>query len=413
MKLRVILLTTLLAAVLGWFAYEQQQGRTQDAEQWFLDFLLANGQETFAKAAPAESPDVVLVEFLEKDKAEYSAWPPAPLDFLMVLKRLVEHEPQVVAVVDPLRWEQAQTEFVTQLRNALVPFPSVVMGFHLASEGSDMNQEQSKFAADEMPVFPQAEGGRQGAPKFSRVTQIPDWSLRIVSQAGFSSISGITPPKDGVHFVADDGKRLVPSLAVQVITLFHHVPYVAQRLRFGTGARLSLGDQFVIPLGDDGTFALSDTQAVPSVNALELMTPDLGDDTSRAVQTMLGKGKVIVLGNGPRSSLHARAIASALAMPRIVRAPASVDWSFAAVAGLFCFWQLRCRRVKALATGLVALIAGLAICLLVFQSSLVWWPPSAALLLLATGTVFCFLWPAKKKPVAVAEVPPASAVPPA
>lgn len=403
MIMRASLLAILLAAALAWTAAEQQRGRLQVVEQQFLDFLVANGRESFTEATPEESSDVVLVDFQEKDKAEYSAWPPAPLDYLMVLKRLVEHEPKVVVVTDPLRWDQAQTEFITQLRTALVPFPTVVMGFHLASEGTGMSEEQTKFAAEEMPVLPGAEGPQQSVPRFSRVAGLSDWALRIVSQAGFSSLGGGRSSTSSIPFVASDGTRLVPSLAAQVVTLFHQMPYAEQRLRFGTGAHLSLGDRFVIPLEGDGTFVLLERPQVPSVNALELMTPDLGDDTSKAVQTMLGKGKVVVLGNGPESVLHARAIASALAMPHITRGSAGAIWAFAGAACLFGFWQLRFRRMKALLTGAAALMAGFMICLLVFQSALVWWPPFMALVAVAVSTVFCFIWPAKVPVVPVVE----------
>jgi hypothetical protein len=132
------------------------------------------------------------------------------------------------------------------------------------------------------------------------------------------------------------------------------------------------------------------------------MTPDLGDVQAKAVVETLGKGKVVVLGNRPDSMLQARAIATALAMPKVQRAPASSAWGIAAVAWLFCYWQLRHRRFKALIFGAIAMIAGLGACLLAFQSSLLWCSPLAGMLVLLTGTAFCFLWPAKRVPPAVA-----------
>lgn len=394
MKLRASILTVLLAATLGWFAFEQKRGRTHEPEQWFLDFLVANARETFSKSVPEESPDVVLVEFRETDKAEFSAWPPAPLDFIMVLKRLAEHEPAVVSIVEPLRWERADTEFVTQLRNALVPFPSVVLGFELAAEGAGMTEEQGDFSENEMPVLPSAEGDSRGIPSFVRIGMVPDWSLRIASQSGFSTLTGLKLPANVMPFVAHDGRRHVPSLAAQSVTLFRRVPYAEQRLRFGTGARLSLGDEFILPLNADGTFPLRDKPRVPAVNALDLMTPDLGDDAAKAVQTMLGKGKVVVMSAGGTGGPHARAIAGALAMPKVARIPAAMAWVFAGSMCLLCLWQLRHGRVKAVLSGVGFAIGGLVVCLLVFQSSLMWWSPLAAMLCVAVSTAFCFVWPA-------------------
>lgn len=410
MKIRAAILTLLLAAALGWFAFEQKRGGTQAAEEWFLDFLAANARDALSKDAPEESKDVVLVEIREEDKAEYSAWPPAPLDYIMILKSLAEHEPQVVAVVEPLRWEKADTQFVTQLRNALVPFPSVVLGFQGATSGAEMTPEQTEFAANEMPVLPAAEGERLAVPKFTHVTQLSDWSLRITTQAGISFINGAADTGGAMPFVAAHGKSLVPSLAAQSVTLFRRAPYAAQRLSFGTGARWSLGDALIIPLREDGSLPLKERPRVPVVNALELMTPDLGDETAKAAQATLGKGKLVVLGKGSSGMFQARGIASALAMPNIRRAPASAEWAFAGVACVFCFWQLRYRRMKALILGAAAIIFGLGICLLVFQSSLMWWPPLAGLLVMITGTLFCLLWPAERgspAPVLSATEPPA------
>ena len=126
------------------------------------------------------------------------------------------------------------------------------------------------------------------------------------------------------------------------------------------------------------------------------MTPDLGDEPAKAVQATLGKGKVVVLGNGPGSMLHARAIATALAMPEIQRAPASVAWGLAGAAALFCFWQLRYRRFRAVILGAIAATIGFGVCLLTFQSALMWCSPLPALLVIATGTIFCFLWPRRR-----------------
>jgi hypothetical protein len=414
--MRIAILALLLAAGLGWFAFEQKRGKLKEAEEGFLDFLVANARATLTKNAPEESPDVVLVEFREQEKAEYIAWPPAPLDYIMMLKTLATHDPPVLVIAEPLRWEQTEAEFVTPLREALTRFRWVVLGYHLASDATEATPEQKEFAANDMPELPPAEGEQQHVPKFSRVSKLSDWSLRIASEDGFSSLTGdaTAAKKDSVPFIATDGKRLVPSLEAQAVMLFRKSPYAAQRLRFGTGARLSLGDAFIIPLQNDGSLPVSDMPRVPVVNALELMVPDVDDETSNAVRASLGKGKVVVFGNGSNAMLHARAIATALAMPEVRRAPDTVMWSFAGAACLFCLWQLRFRRFGALVAGVAAFVVGLGVCLLVFQSSLLWWPPLAAVLAIAIGTVFCFLWPAKRRgPVAPAPEPvPAAAAAP-
>ena len=392
MKLRVLILLLILGGALGWLA----QRPVPQAEHGWLDFLVANARGAFSSDVPAVSEHVVLVEFREEDKEEFSAWPPAPLDHIMLLKRLAEAEPDVVAFVEPLRWEKAQVEFITQLRNALVPFPAVVLGFSLAAEGEGMTKENGDFSANELPELPEAEGDRAAVPKFTRVVQVSDGALRVAAHSGFSSLHGpVKVSPDAVPFIVDDGRRLVPSLAAQSVMLFRRAPYAEQRLHFGTGARLSLGDSLIIPLKGDGSLLLEAKPSVPEVSALELMTPDLGDETSERMQATLGRHKAIVIGTGAAARQHARAMAVALAMPEIRRAPEAVDWGVAALAAVPAFWMLGLRRLKvvvaALAVTVVLAVAGL----LVFQSSLWWWSPVPALAVVLGAALLCWIWPAR------------------
>lgn len=400
MMVRAIILTILLASSMGWFMAKPSQEGVAKLEAGFFDFFVANATEVFSKGAAQESGNVVLLEFREEDKGEYGGWPPTPLDYIMILRRLAEFEPTVLVIVEPLRWDASQTDLMAPLREALVPFPSVVTGFHLGMDAGEMTREQSDFLAREIPVLPPAESMGHEPPKFSRVGALSDYSLRVATQSGFTAVTGLTLPKAAVPFVVSDGSRLVPSLAAQSVILYHRMPYAEQRLSFGTGARLSLGGEFVIPLNHDGSYNLTGDTQVPTVNALELTVPDLGDEASRMVRTTLGKGKIIVLGNGPDSLLQARTIASLLAIPQVYRAASYADWVFAGGACLLAFVLLRFTRWKALFVGLALMGGGLMVVMLSFQSNLTWWSPLPGLLLVAVSTVFCFFWPATGTPAA-------------
>ncbi|MFZ4765697.1 MAG: CHASE2 domain-containing protein, partial [Roseimicrobium sp.] len=368
--MRTISLCIVLGAALVWSGVERSRGSFELAEQWFLDFLVANGREAFAKSVPAQSPEVVLVEFREEDKAEFESWPPTPLDYLLVLNRLVEHEPDVVVFADTLAWAGSGEEFIAQLRGALVKVPSVVLGFTLSSQPSAKSEELADFFASEMPFLAAEEGGVEGVPRFAGVGKVASRALRIAAQSGFSSIEGLDTGKGYVPLVATDGERLVPSLAVQAVSLSRRVPYAAQRLRLGAGARLSLGDEFIIPLENGGVLRPFEKLDVPRVNALELMTPDLGDASAETMRAMLGKHKVVVFGIPPGAAEHAKAIASALILPRVSRLPAALDWAYAALACGACAWLGRRGRAGAVLAALVVTATGLAVCLGVFQSTL-------------------------------------------
>jgi hypothetical protein len=415
MKARAVTLFVLLAGALSAFNLAERRDRLQGTKEWFLDFLVANTRDKIEVRAAADAKDVVLVQFDEKDREEYSAWPPAPLDYIVAMKRLYAHEPEVLAIVEPLRWDNADTQFVAQLRQALVPFPWVVLGFDISAEGAGMNIENGDFASNEMPALKCRDDGSKYVLIFHRVTGVPDKGLRVALQSGFSHLDhpAIANQPNKVPFVAFDGKHLVPSLAAQAVTLFRHVPYAAQRIAFGAGARLSLGDEHMVPLDPSGSLLINDKLSVPTVNALSLMSPDLGDAESNLTRNTLGKKKIIVLSMSDRGLTQARAIAQALAAPSLQRLSVTWDWLAAGLATLVGFWQLQYRRFGAVAIGLLFALTSLIASLLVFQSSLVWWSPIASTLVTCVSTVFCLIWSKNAGPEAISAAQPVAISSPA
>lgn len=397
MKARAITLFILLASALSAFNLAEKKGRLQETKQWFLDFLVANARDKIEIRGTEEIKNVVLVQFDEKDRNEYSAWPPAPLDYIIAMKRLYPHEPEVLAIVEPLRWDNADTQFVAQLRQTMVSFPSVVLGFDISSEGAGMSIENGDFASNEMPVLKCNDDGSKNVLVFTRVTSVPDKGLRLAVQSGFTQMAhpAVENNASRVPFVAFDGRHLVPSLAAQAVTLFRHVPYASQRIAFGSGARLSLGDEHMVPLDPTGALILDDKLKVPTVNALDLMSPDIGDADSNRIRNTLGHKMIVVVSMSNRGDIQARAIAQALSAPPLQRKPVMWDWGAAALACLIGFWQLQYRRVGAVALGLLFALSSLIASLLVFQSSLAWWSPLASMVATCTSTLFCLFWSKK------------------
>lgn len=415
MKARTITLFILLAGALSAFNLAEKKGRLQETKQWFLDFLVANSRDKMEVRVTEDVKDVVLVQFNEKDRDEYSAWPPAPLDYIIAMKRLHAHEPEVLAIVEPLRWDNADTQFVTQLRQTMVSFPYVVLGFDISSEGAGMSVENGDFASNEMPALKCNDDGSKNVLVFTRITSVPDKGLRIAVQSGFTQMAHptIVGNASRVPFVAFDGRHLVPSLAAQVVTLFQHVPYASQRIAFGAGARLSLGDEHMVPLDSTGALILDDKLKVPTVNALDLMSPDIGDADSNRIRNTLGHKKIIVISMSNRGDIQARAIAQALGVPPLQRKPVMWDWGAAALACLIGFWQLQYRRIGAVAIGLLFVLASLIASLLVFQSSLAWWSPLASMVATCISTLFCLFWSKKINSRAVPAEPAVSQSSPA
>lgn len=401
MKWRITLLAVFLAAT-GFAFFEcQKRGYVAVAEEWFLDFLVANSRNSFEEKLPETSSDVVLVEFQEAMKDEFAAWPPPPLDWLMVLKRIAAHDPEVVAIVEPLRWQNMDPQVVSQVQKSLLQFPTVVMGFKLANDSQGMAQEEGDFASNEMPALTRIDQ-EEHAIRFTRITEIPDRILRLAGQTGFTSIDGVELPANVIPFAASDGRKVVPSFAAQCVTLFKKKPFSALRMRFGIGASLSLGGDMVVPLRGAGVMSLQQKPTVPSVDALELMVPDVGDDIAREVTQSLGKNKVIVLAlidaqGGGIGKAEAQAIAQALAMPGIKRVDKKADWTFAGIALLLCLiFQTRFERSRVFVFGIGMVVVGTASSLVAFHSSLLWWSPLLATALIIASTFFCFIWPHRK-----------------
>ncbi len=370
-----------------------------DFNQLFLDFLIANTRDRFERTYIEPSPEVVVIEFNEKDKAEFSAWPPAPLDYIILLKRIAKHEPDVVVMGDVLKWDKADVPFLGELQESFRQFPLVALAFGATIDGTA--KDSPEIDAEDLPVFKFVQGDASSAPKLGSFV-LPEKQLRTQMELGFVASSANEKAEHPSLLVARAGQKLVPSLDAQMIALKEHTPYAEQRLRFGIGAGLHLGGRRFVPLANDGTVKPRLKSDPIRINAIDLLTPDLGDDTGRALAKKLGKHKLIILGTTTDSSEpRARIAAWALALPTLHRAPAWMEWTAAGAALLLAFVQLRFRRFKAVAFGACVLALGLAAAIVSFQSTLTWCAPHLALALTLTGSVFCFLWPASRRVVAM------------
>jgi len=393
MKLRPVMLAVVLAASAVGVLLEKGSARWNAAEGSFLDFLVANVRDRFEKGDVAPAEGVVFVAFEEKDKAEFSAWPPAPLDYIVALRKLKPHEPDVIAFSDVLKWENHAVQFVDELQQAMVGFTQVALAF-AATTGVTL---ESGLVSDdkEVPSIANVEGDSSSAPKISRLI-FPEARLSTQMQLGFVATPLEQPAEVPPLLVGRADSKLVPSLATQMIALQTHTPYVSQRLRFGLGAGLYLGGERFIPLAQDGTAQPRLAGDVTRVSALDLLTPELGDAASLALAEKLGKNKLIILGTSPSpGETHARLAAWALALPRLTPAPEYIGWIATLIAALAAGWQLRFGRWGAAVFGMCALAALLGTVLMVFQSSLTWWLPLLPGALLLAGTVFCVTWPRK------------------
>ncbi|HRK16169.1 MAG TPA: hypothetical protein PK490_17930, partial [Prosthecobacter sp.] len=187
--LRLIILLLCLGGG-GWhLERERQAGRLRQVDEWFLDFLTANARERLETPDPAAAPEVALVTLRERDRAEYAAWPPPPLDWRTILQGLAPFEPDVLVVAAPLNWGQPAPDFLPALAEALLAFPSVVLG--MEAQWQDVPPPHAPFLGgleDQLPRLSNVSGDAELAPSLKALVTAPDPALLGQSELGVLAV---------------------------------------------------------------------------------------------------------------------------------------------------------------------------------------------------------------------------------
>jgi hypothetical protein len=382
--IRSAILLVLLAGLAWWLHGEQSNGRFRQVDETFLDFLLANTRDDL-KPNPSKLDRVVFVTLRESDKAEYAAWPPAPIDYHMIIKALASHEPGALVITEPLAWPAPKPQFIDQLGQTLLPLSNVILGARASSSAGD-----TAFAKDRLPSVTHLSGNVSALSALGSIEQAPEAGIAISCDSGLVT----SPPAIGLRF--NDG--LSPSIEMQTLAHAARVPFAYQRVGIGPGAGLHLGDDFFIPLNNDGSF-LKATVAVPEINALDLMTPNI-EATESAASKTLGKGRIIVLGmNDDLTRQRAQIIAASLALPKLQVVPFVGQIAAWVIAASLALWLVWMPKTKALMRAIIFLFLALTASYLAFQSFKTWCPPAIPAALIAAGGVFARLF-GKRLPVA-------------
>ncbi|MDZ4404387.1 hypothetical protein [Prosthecobacter sp.] len=393
--IRALILVLLLASLGWWLDREHQAGRFQRVDELFLDFLVANARERFVMAADhaqAAAP-VVLVKMRVADKTEYAGWPPRPLDWQMVLKGLQPFDPAVVVIPETLTWGKPSPEFVSEAAQALMPFPSTVLGVEAQIATSRETPAFLGGLEDSLPNFQKVQGSIEPVPPLGALIAAPDDLMRRQAELGIT----VTRKTDGtvmLPYAVQESGHLRPSVLAQALARFTRTPYATHRLLLGPGAGAYLSNGTFVPLSLSGELAVDAKQTFHEVDALNLMTVEMAEALSPQDKQHLSGGKVIVIGTdddspGGLARLNAQALAQVLAMPRLRLLPPMVQWIVWAVAGLAGAWLVFfVPRPKSILRGGLCIFAALVICFLAFQSSLIWCPPTIPAAIMAASTVF-------------------------
>ncbi|MDP1587004.1 MAG: hypothetical protein Q8M07_04645 [Prosthecobacter sp.] len=391
--IRAVILLVILTSLGWWLDREHQAGRFQRVDELFLDFLVANARDRFEKAAPVAETPVVLVKMREEDKPEYAGCPPRPLDWQMVLTGLQPVDPAVLVIPETLMWGSPSPEFVREAAEALIPFPSTVLGVEAQLATSAESPAFLGRLDDVLPRFEKFSGEFDAVPVLGALIAAPDELLRRQAEIGIN-FTRKDEDRALLPYALQESGHLRPTVLAQSLARLSGTPYATHRLLLGPGAGAYLANGGFVPLSPAGEIVVDTKQAIPEVDALNLMAVEMADALSAADKQHLSGGKIIVIGTddntaGGLARAHAQALAQVLAMPRIHLLPSYVQWIIWAVAALGGFWLvLHVPKKKALLRGAAFIFAGLVICFLAFQSALIWCPPTLPAALLAVSAVF-------------------------
>jgi hypothetical protein len=385
---RFVVLLALLSGLFWWLRGEEQRGRFVQADELFLDMMLANARDRFLPEGHQDLPQVVFLPMKEAERDQYAEWPPAAVDYQMILRGLSGFKPSVVVIVPPLHWPQPDAAMIRSLQAELLKMPSVVL---TAGNGNSPASDALPVTQERLGTLYLKEGSLELAPALTLTTApAPD----LARAADLAVLGGSTGP--GVPLLYSNGSRLRPSPALLGLMRAVKLPLSSARVVLGPGASLTAGATIYLPLERDGSLNPQTTANLVEQNALDLMTAGMLDGADGGVAERMGQGKVVVLGmdgaNEHQARDQASALAHALALPRLKALGSSAQIIIWAVSALLGLSLLFVSGAKALRRAVLYLLLALVACFLAFQMKSVWFPPAIPALLLLCCGVYCRLF---------------------
>lgn len=391
------LLAALLLCGLAWFVYQEQQaGRFRQVDEGFRDFLIANVRERFVPQPTEAPPQVVHLQLKESEAAEFETWPPSPLEWQLLLAAVAKWQPEVLVIAEPLNWGQPPPAFLPALAAALQAFPSVV----LAVEADYSPSQVTAFLGGldhQLPIFSHTVGNAPPQGDWLKALIVPpDESLRPQTELGLHTPTVTNGDQHQIPYALrvqspDGSTQWRPTLLAQTMSRITRSPYILQRLRVGPGAGIHLEGGHFVPLAPQAHFEWSPQTSgakVLQINALDLLAGDLAEVLPDAVHAQASQAQVVLIGQlssapSDTSSL-AQALATLLALPTLKQLPLPIQWALWAMSGLLAFLIARRRRHPIL-RALIWIFIGFVITFLLFQSQLLWFPPTLPATLLLTA----------------------------
>lgn len=384
--------------------------------QRYLDQLVS------LRTAAPKDPGVT---YLRVRPADFEKGDLAPrLDWAILMNSLLNFSPQAAGIVPPLRWDDTDVLTEGALAKQIKRMPAMALGAILSPSSPDSAQE--KQAASFLSLE-RVTGDRSQLLAARQVSAMPDDELLINGKPGFTRIElqkdlGSGPNGLRMPLVCRLGDRVVPSFALQLVMLRQGLlpGDVAIHLD-GSPPSIQLGDRQTIPIDSSGCLEVhhSLARAFPQIDFASLalaVSPfqEVAQELRKATQEeleSLRKNAVVIgfddssLQEFPLPSSEKISLAQLLTM-----AVASIqsgyhltNWetplhygSLGAVA-LLGLLLLALPRWGSAFAGLALAALYLAASWYLFQQSLSWTPPWAALMLCLLSTLIGAAFPRKPR----------------
>ena len=399
---KAILFLLICAAAAFFVKREDDRGGLAKANRTYVDWLIGNSKEQI------RTPSVTLLTIDDSEEPIFQSWPPGPIDYSIMLRRLARYAPKVVAVEPVLQWQETAPGELEILRTAGLAFDPGQLLLGTVLQWNTGAPEPKGSTLNLLRPLPSVTGDLEKIPEFSTVSQLPDPRLTAVgASAGFTQIDlgegAIGGSSLLVPLLARVGDIVVPSFVLLAAML--ELDATAADVEVLLGESITIKGDLVIPIDPSGALnvfaGLRATLPVRDANILVWDPTDegggagggLGKTEREALASrvvLLGmddeNARTIPAGRGEkisRAELFALAIATIQSGRYLEKVSPAVEWIAWAVLVGIGLLLLRLHRKRAFGLALLLVLLYVITNLLFFQSAQSWLPPAVPLALLA------------------------------
>ena len=399
---KAILFLLICAAAAFFVKREDDRGGLATANRTYVDWLIGNSREQI------RTPSVTLLTVDDSEEPIFQSWPPGPIDYSIMLRRLALYDPKVVAVEPVLQWEETAPGELEILRSAGLGFDRGQLLLGAVLQWNTAAPEPKGSTLNLLRPLPNVAGDLDKIPEFTTVSQLPDPRLTAVgASAGFTQIDLGEGTIGGssllVPLLARVGDIVVPSFVLLAAML--ELDAAPADVEVQLGDSITIKGDLVIPIDPSGALnvfaGLRATLPVRDANILVWDPADEGggaggglgkaerealasrvvllgmdDENSRTIPA--GRGKKV-----SRAELFALAIATIQSGRYLEKVSPATEWITWAVLVGIGLLLLRMHRKRAFGLALLLVLLFLIANLLFFQSTQSWLPPAVPLALLA------------------------------